>query len=84
MTAVLVVLSVLLALLGAQATRLGAGLKSGSQHLWIRARLPREDPASGLAYLGAVEVEPYAAGQHLYVLFANTGVGAGRASLGAV
>jgi len=84
MAAVLVVLSMLLALLCAKAARLGAGLESGSQHLGICASLSREDLAGALAHVGTVEVEPYAAGQHLYVLFANTSIGAGGAGLGAV
>lgn len=82
--AVLVVPSVVLALLTAKAASLRASLETGAQHPRLRGRLPGEDPAGRLAHIGAVEVEPDAASQHLHVPLSDAGVGAGGASLGAV
>jgi hypothetical protein len=78
------VLGVLLAFLCAQPARLHAGLHNGAQHLCLRTRLPGEDPAGSLTHVGAIEVEADAAGQHLHIPFAYTGVSAGGAGLGAV
>ena len=77
-------LGVPLALLSAHPARPRARLQSRSRHLRVERRLPREDLAGGIAEIGAVEVEADAASQHLYVSFAEAGVGAGRAGLGAV
>lgn len=52
---------------------LRAGLEAGARHLGLRSRLPRENPASGVADVGTVE--PYAARQHLYVSLAYAGAG---------
>jgi len=81
---VLVVVSMLLALVSANTTCLSAGFKSGACHPRTEGRLAGQYLAGGLAHIGAVEAEPYTAGQHLYVPFADTGVGAGSAGLGAV
>jgi hypothetical protein len=82
--AMLVVLSMLLALVPADAACPSAGLKSGTCHLCVESRLAGQYLASGFAHLGAVEAKPYAAGQHLYVILAKAGVGAGGAGLGTV
>ncbi len=75
------VLRMPLALFTAQPTRPGAGLKRRPRHLRIERRLSREDLASGVADVGAVEVEPNTAGQHLYVPLAEAGVRAGGTGL---
>jgi hypothetical protein len=78
------VLGVLLALVPAEAARSGASLQGCVCHLGIEGRLAGQYLAGGLADVGAVEVEPYAAGQRLHVLLAEAGVGARGAGLGAV
>ncbi len=78
------VLGVVLALLCAQATSLGAGLEAGTQHLGFRGLLSGEDVAGSLTYVSAVEVEADAPGKHLHVLLTQAGIGAGGAGLGAV
>jgi hypothetical protein len=55
------VLGVVLALVCAEAARLGAGLQGTTHHLRLEGRLPRENLAGGLADIGTVEVEPDAA-----------------------
>src|SRR5215217_6499495 len=37
--------------------------------------------AGGITYIGTVEAEPYAAGEHPYVALADAGIGAGGAAL---
>ena len=84
-TAVLyAVLGVLLTLLAAPTASLCASLQGSLSHLLVESRLPGEYLADGVADVGAVEVEPYAAGQHLYILLTEAGVGAGGAGLGTV
>src|SRR5829696_5084585 len=84
-TAVLhAVFGVLLALLAAQAASPRASLQDSLSQFHIEGRLPGEDLSGRVADVGAVEVEPYAADQHLQVLLTQTGVGAGGAGLGAV
>jgi hypothetical protein len=78
------VLGVVLALLCAQTTSLDAGLEAGAQHLDFRGSLSGENSAGGLTYVGAVEVEADAPGQHLHVLLTQAGIGTGSAGLGAV
>ena len=82
--AVLVVGGVPLALLRAQTACFGASLERGPRHLGLEIGLAGEDPARGVAHVGAVEVEPYAAGERLGVVLTEAGVGAGGAALGAV
>jgi hypothetical protein len=81
---VLVVISMLLALVPADSACPSASLKSGTCHLCFEGRLARHYLAGGITHVGTVEAEPYAAGQHLYVTFADAGVGAGGATLFAV
>jgi hypothetical protein len=81
---VLVVVTMLLALVSADSACSSAGLKSGTCHLYFEGRLAGQYLAGGIAHVGAVEAEPYAAGQHLYVTLADAGVGAGGAALFAV
>ena len=82
--AVLVVGGVLLALRTAKAARLGAGPKGSPRHLGLEGRLAGEDTSRGVAHIGAVEVETYAAGQRFGFVLAEAGVSAGGAALGAV
>jgi hypothetical protein len=82
--AVLVVVSMPLALVPADSACPSAGLKSSTCHLWVESCLAGEYLAGGFAHLGTVEAKPYAADQHLYVILAKAGVGAGGAGLGAV
>src|SRR5919112_612734 len=81
---VLVVVTMLHALVSADSACPSAGLESGTCHLCFEGRLTRQYLAGGIAHVGAVEAEPYAAGQHLYVTLADAGVGAGGAALFAV
>ena len=78
------VLAVLPALVAANAARLGARPEGCAGRPGLEGRLAGEDPARGVAHVGAVEVEPYAAGQRLGVVLPEAGVGAGCAALGAV
>jgi hypothetical protein len=41
--------------------------KGGSGHLWVKGRLAAQYLSGCLTYIRTVEVEPYAAGQHLHV-----------------
>ncbi len=68
------VLGVLLAFLGTDPARLGTCLKRGPDHCRIRCGLPGHDLAGGIADVGTVEIEADAAGQHLGLLFAKTGI----------
>ena len=81
---VLVVVGMLLALVPADSACPSAGFKSGTCHLYVEGRLAGQYLAGGITHVGTVEAEPYAAGQHLYVTFAEAGVGAGGAALFAV
>jgi len=78
------VAGVSLALIAARTARPRAGQKDASRRLQLEGRLAREDPAGRPAQVGAVQAEPYAAGQVVEVLFAEAGVRAGGAGLGAV
>jgi hypothetical protein len=82
--AVLVVVGMLLALVPANLTCPGSGLKSGTCHLCAEGRLAGQYLAGGFAHLGAVEEEADATGEHLYVALAEAGVGTSGARLGAV
>src|SRR3712207_3345902 len=82
--AMLVVLSMLLALVPADSACPSAGLKSSTCHFCVESCLAGEYLAGCSANVGAVEAKPYAADQHLYVSLAEAGVGAGGAGLGAV
>ena len=73
---------VLFALLTAQAASLGPGPKGSPRHLGLEDCLTGEDTSRGVARVGAVEVETYAARERLGVVLAETGVGAGGATLG--
>ena len=81
---VLVVVGMLLALVPAESACPSAGLKSGTCHLFFEGRLAGQYLAGGIAHVGTVEAEPYAAGEHPYVTLADAGVGAGGAALFAV
>src|SRR5919112_6027907 len=74
----------LLALVPADSAGPSAGLKSGTRHLGFEGRLAGHYLGGGVAHVGTVEAEPYAAGEHLYVTLADAGVGAGGAALFAV
>ncbi len=80
----LVVGGVLLTLLTAQAACFGTSLESRPGHLRLEGRLARNYSAGGVAHVGAVEVEPDAAGERLGIVLAVAGVGAICAALGAV
>jgi hypothetical protein len=82
--AMLMMRGVLLTLLTANTASFRAGLQSRPRRLRLEGRLAREYLSGGVAHVGAVEVETYAADQHLYVLLAEAGVGAGGAGLGTV
>jgi hypothetical protein len=82
--AVLVVRGVLLTLVTAQAACFGTSLEGRPRHLRLEGRLPRHYPAGGGAHVGAVQVEPDAAGERLGIVLAEAGVGASCATLGAV
>jgi hypothetical protein len=81
---VLVVVSMLLALVPANSACPSAGLKSDTYHLFFEGRLAGHYLTGGIAHVGTVEAEPYAAGEHLYVTLSDAGVGAGGAALFAV
>ena len=81
---VLVVISMLLALVPADSACPSASLKNGTCHLCFEGRLAGQYLAGGITHVGAVEAEPYAAGEHLWFTLADTGVGAGGAALFAV
>jgi hypothetical protein len=81
---VLVVVRMLLALVPADAACPSASLKSSTCHVCFEGRLAGHYLAGGIAHVGAVEAEPYAAGEHLYATLADAGVGAGGAALFAV
>lgn len=83
-TAMLVHLRMLLAFLAADTAGDDTGLKLSPQKLGDRIGLAPEDARGGLAYVGAVEVEPNALGQHLHLLFSQAGIGAKGAGVGAL
>ncbi len=76
--------SVLLALITANAAGFGARLERRPSQPGLEGRLAGDDPARGVADVGAVEVEPDAAGERLGVILPKAGVGAGGAALGTV
>jgi hypothetical protein len=78
-SAVLVVGSVLLALLGARPTGCRAGRDRRAEDAEVRLGLPDEDAAGGLADVGAVEAESNAADHLPHVRLCEVGVGAARA-----
>jgi hypothetical protein len=82
--AMLVVGGVPLTLVAAQPAGFGASLEGCTRHLWLEGGLSRDYPAGGVANVGAVEVESDAAGERLGIFLAEAGVGASRATLGAV
>ncbi len=75
---------VVLALLGAQAARLGARLEGCPGHGRLELRLTRDDPPRGKAHIRAVEAHGDAAPHVVDHLLAEAGVGAGATRLGAV
>src|SRR5690606_24738765 len=79
--AVLVLVRVLLALLGAQPAGRPEGLDLLADERVRRLGLAGEDAAGGGADVGAVEVEPDAPPEHVELLLGEAGVGAGRAGL---
>jgi hypothetical protein len=60
------------------------GINRCAEESEIWRGLPRHDAASGVAGVGAIEVEANAADQLLQIVLAQTGVGAGGAAGGAV
>lgn len=78
------VLGVLSTLLAAGPTGSDAGLKLGRDHIPIGFGLPRDNVACRGADIGAIQVEPDAAHQHLHLLLTQAGVGAHLAGTGAV
>jgi hypothetical protein len=66
--AVFVVGGVLLTLLTTQVACFGTSMEGCSRYLRLEGRLSRHYPARGVADVGAVEVEPYAASERLGVL----------------
>jgi hypothetical protein len=61
-----------------------AGLELGPQQAPIRLGLPGDQPAGRITDVGAVQVQPNAANQHLELRLAETGVSAGGAALGTI
>ena len=85
--AVLVVLGVTVALLGADAAGRRAGLHRRAKHADVALGLARRDAAGGVAQLGAVETETDAADHGLDVGLGQIGVragGAGGVAVGAL
>ena len=80
----LVVLGVPLTFLSTCATGRGTGLDRCAEQADIGRGLAGEDATSGVAGVGAVEVEANAADQLPHVLLAETGVGATGARSGTV
>jgi hypothetical protein len=80
----LMVLGMPLALLGADAASLRAGLHDGSRELRIERGLPAEDIARRSAHIAAVQTQSDAADQHAYVVLAEISVRTGGAALRAV
>ncbi len=68
----------------AQPACLGAGLERDAGHRGVVVRLAAEDPAGGVADVGAVEVTGDAASERVHGGFGEAGVGAGNACLGAL
>jgi hypothetical protein len=60
-----------------------ADLELETQQVPICLGLPREHLPCGKAYVGAVQVEPDAADEHVQLLLAETGISAGGATLSA-
>jgi hypothetical protein len=82
--AVLHVLSVSLALVAADATRLGARLDQRSRDRRLELDLAGQDLPRGHTHVRAVEIEADAAAKGLHVLLGEARVRTGRAALGAV
>ncbi len=78
------VLGMLLALVAAEAAGCRAGLEGGLNHRRIEGCLTGQDLPGHNADVGAVQVQPDAAGQQLRVLLAQAGVGAGDTRLRAI
>jgi alkylhydroperoxidase family enzyme len=64
------VLRVLIALIATQLACCRACLECCTRHRRLEGRLPRQNAAGGKTHIGAVEVEPDAADQHLRILLA--------------
>jgi hypothetical protein len=75
--AVVMVGRVALALLGARTTRDSARLERGAYDAKVRFGLTGQDPAGGLAHIGAVEVQPDAPHQLRHIRLAEARVGTG-------
>src|SRR4051794_16782160 len=75
--AVVMVGCVPIALLGARTTRDNARLERGADDAEVGFGLTGHDPASGLAHVGAVEVQPNAPHQLRHIRLAEARVGAG-------
>jgi hypothetical protein len=82
--AMLVVISMPLTLLPADAARLGAGLDDRPREFRLELSLPAQDLARGSANITAVQTQADTADQHAYVVLAEVSVGAGSAALCAV
>src|SRR5260221_14531623 len=82
--AMLMMVRVLLALIGAQAAEVGAGFQHLHRESRRRSGPPRQDRTRGGAGIGAVKVEANAARQARYTGLGQTGIGAGHAGLGAL
>jgi hypothetical protein len=82
-TAMLVVLGVSFALLAADLARLGTRLENPPGQLRFETGLPGEDAPQRAAHVSAVEIEPDAAVQHLWIAFAEAGVCASATALSA-
>jgi hypothetical protein len=83
-TAVLMVMRVTLALLGAGATRRQACLKRRQLRARVRVGLAAEDAPGVNARVGAIEAEPDAASQRFEIGLGQARVGADRARRGAL
>src|SRR4051794_4117797 len=81
--AVLVMLGMPFALLGAYSAGLHAGLDEGPLHGYLDVRLARQHCPGGYADVGAVQVQPDAAHEVLQIVFGQVRVCAGGARLGA-
>lgn len=79
--AVLVLLSVPVALLGADEASRPARFELTADEARVGLGLAREDAPGGGADVGTVEVEPDAAAEHPHLLFCEAGIGAGDAAL---
>jgi hypothetical protein len=82
--AMLMVISMPLTFLPADAARLGAGLDDRPREFRLELSLPAQDLARGSANITAVQTQADTADQHAYVVLAEVSVGAGSATLRAV